>query len=213
MKKLLHFSLMMALCFSSLSLVACSDDDGDSVEAPEDENDNEVITTVQLTFTPTAGGDTVSATWLDADGDGGGDPVIDPIKLAADTDYTVDIVLTNELASPAEDITAEVEEEGAEHQLFFAGDDIQSPNDTVDANLAAFEYGDVDEDGLPIGLLMDITTGSAGSSELQVILRHMPLVDGEAVKVEDLEDLFIESGTTNLPGNSDFDINFEFEVE
>ncbi len=210
MKKLLRFPLMMALCFSSLTLAACSDD---SVDDPEDENDNEVITTVELTFTPKDGGDTVTAKWLDADGDGGEDPVIDDITLKADTVYELDVTLTNELAEPNEDITEEIMEEDAEHQFFYGGTDIQSPSEEEDPNITSFEYGDFDADGLPVGLMMDVTTGSAGSSELQVVLRHMPPVGDTAIKIEGLAETFVASGTTDLPGNSDFDIKFSYEVE
>ena len=210
MKKLLHYPLMLALGSASLALAGCSDD---GVDNPDDENPNEVITTVELVFTPQDGGDTVTATWLDADGDGGDPPVIDDIMLAADTVYDLELTLTNELATPEEDITAEILEEDAEHQFFFGGTEIQSPTEEEESNIAAFTYGDFDGGDLPLGLQMEVTTGSAGTSELQVVLRQMPPVDGEDIKVDGLAESYVESGTTNLPGSSDFDIDFSFEVE
>ncbi|HEX8529563.1 MAG TPA: hypothetical protein VF646_06050, partial [Cytophagales bacterium] len=65
MNKLLRFPC--ALLAALVLLSACDSDD------PELENQEELITTVRLTFTPPSG-TPVIATWEDLDGDGGGAP-------------------------------------------------------------------------------------------------------------------------------------------
>ena len=60
---------------------------------PEDENPEEVITTVGLVFTPQGGGDAVSATWADPEDDGR--PVIADITLTAGTTYDLAITILN----------------------------------------------------------------------------------------------------------------------
>ena len=82
----------------------------------------------------------------------------------ANSTYTGTIELLNETETPAEDITAEVNEEADEHQFFF----------DVDGSITSTSYGDTDEDGNPIGLSFTLMTGDAGEGTLQITLRHEP---------------------------------------
>ena len=75
-------------------LAACGDPEEEAEEDHDDEQ--EVITTLTLTFTPQGGGDSVTATFKDADGDGGEDPTITNPTLAANTTYDVTVTLLNE---------------------------------------------------------------------------------------------------------------------
>ena len=60
-----HRSLWsLLLVFSLTFLAGCGDED--EVENPEGVNEQEVITTINLTFTPMGGGDAVTAQVLDA---------------------------------------------------------------------------------------------------------------------------------------------------
>lgn len=172
-----------------LALGACTDP-----ENPEETNEEEVITTVELTL------DGETYVWADIEQDGS--PLVDDIVLAADSTYTLDVRFLNELEDPAEDITEEVDAESHEHQLFF----------TTDGPFT-YAYDDADANGLPVGLSGTLSTGSAGTGMLGVLLRHLPEQDGAAQKVAGLEDTFAADGPSALPGGSDADVSFAITVE
>ena len=134
-------------------------------EEPVIPNPEEVITTVLLELVPNGGGTTVNLTFRDLDGDGGVAPVITTETLAANTTYTGSITFLNELETPAEDITEEVEEEALEHQVFYSASG--GVNVTV-------TYNDQDTDGNPIGLDTEIVTGDVSSGKFTIVLRHFP---------------------------------------
>jgi hypothetical protein len=76
-------------------------------EAPPCENEEEIITDVTLTFTPTEGGDPVVATASDPDGEGPLNLMISgPIDLLESTDYDLSIKVENKIEG--EDITEEI---------------------------------------------------------------------------------------------------------
>lgn len=177
------------LALLPLTILACNPDETGET------NVEEVITTVELTFTPDEG-DAVVATWVDLED---GNPTIDDIMLAADTDYELTVRFLNELEDPAENITEEIEEEDDEHQIFFDG----SALDTM-----TIAYGDMDGGGLPVGLTNDVMSGAAATGDLTVQLQHLPAEDGTAVKVAGLED-----DIANLPGDADAVAEFPVTVE
>jgi hypothetical protein len=156
MNKFVRFTAVLLAGLVFLS--ACNDDD------PELENQEELITTVRLTFTPAGGGTPVIATWQDLDGDGGTPPAVGPVTLAGNTTYTLAVALSDDSRTPAVNITEEVEEEGEEHQLFFRS--------TLTGMTIA--YNDKDGNNRPLGLVNTVTTPTAGSGTLTVILRHEP---------------------------------------
>ena len=186
---------------------ACGD-----VENPEGEEENEVITTLVLTFTPVAGGDALEFSWADVENDG--NPVIDDIALSDADDYDVTVSFLNELEDPAEDLTAEIADEAEEHQVFFTGSAVVGPA-AEDSGSAIVEhaYADEDENGLPLGLLNSITTLGTGSGELTVSLRHMPEEDGNAVKVEGLAEDVATGGFESIGGANDIAVTFPITVE
>lgn len=187
-----------ALPFTLLG--ACADvEDHD-----HDPNEGEVITTVELTFSPPAG-DAIVATWADPENDGSS--IVDNITLDAGTSYALAVRFLNELASPAEDITAEVADEATEHQVFFTGTAL----DGASAFLT-HAYDDADDNGAPIGLQSTVTADAAGSGTLIVTLQHMPPVDGTAVKTDDLADDVAASGLGALPGEPDASVTFLVEA-
>jgi len=182
MKHIIHHTTITALKAMAtfvllLTISSCSEND------PQKEDVPELITQVTLTFTPTAGGDPVIVTASDPDGGGVQDLLIDgPINLEVDKRYLLDIKLTNglaDIADPAYNITAEVEEESDEHMFFFswtsslfadpAGDgNIDSRNDKVN-------YKDEDKNGLPLGLKTEWTTEKvAATGVFRVMLKHQP---------------------------------------
>lgn len=183
-------------------LSGCSEDD------PKKEDTPELITKATLTFTPTTGGGTavvVSAT--DPDGEGVQDITVDgPINLVAGTQYVLTIDLLNTLVTPGQpgySITEEVEEEGAEHMFFFAwtGSVFQTPSGdgNIDNRSDAVDYVDLDDNGLPIGLISNWTSAAAAASgTFRVVLKHQP----------DLKSATSDSAT----GETDLDITFTVSV-
>ncbi|SCY60176.1 type 1 periplasmic binding fold superfamily protein [Flavobacterium caeni] len=183
--KITTFALLALAAFTS-----CSDDDNPQIYIPV--NEEEVITTVTTTLTN--GGTTITLTSRDLDGDGPDDPVVTVSgPLAANTTYTGTVSFLNELDSPAEDITMEVEEEGTEHQIFF-----QAP-----AILGDFTYTDTDANGKPVGLTFTYTTGNAATGELIVSLVHEPNKDGAGVADGDI---------TNAGGATDAQVVYPIEI-
>ncbi|MDW7694794.1 hypothetical protein R9C00_08575 [Flammeovirgaceae bacterium SG7u.111] len=184
-KNFLFISLGLVMTFLS----SCSDD-----PEPEIPNEEELITTLTYTLTPVGGGTTVELKFKDLDGDGGDDPEITGGTLAANTTYEGSIELLNELESPAEDITEEVEEENDEHQFFYQ----------TTVNGLSVAYDDIDGDGNPVGLATKVATTTAGSGKLTVTLRHEPNKTADGVKDGDI---------TNAGGETDIEVTFDVEVK
>ena len=184
-------SLILTSVFISLiSIMSCSDDPED----PIIENEEEVITTFTYTLTPSEGGSAVVLSYQDLDGDGANEPTITNGTLSAETTYSGALTLLNETESPAESITEEIEEEDADHQFFF---------ETTVSGLSV-AYADTDDDGNPVGLASTLTTGSAGSGNLTVTLKHEP--DKSASGVSD-------GVITNAGGETDISVTWTITVE
>jgi len=181
------------ILLASLTIfAACSNDDDDT---PELINDGEVVTTAVITLTPSAGGQPIIFSSRDLDGDGPTPPEVTSGNLAANTTYSGAVTLTNELESPAEDITEEIKREDEDHQLFFQV--------TGQANTTV-AYTDEDEDGNPLGLAFTLTTGGASNGELTVILRH--LLDKNAPGVAD-------GNIENAGGETELNVVFPLTIE
>lgn len=128
-------------------------------------NDEELITTVQLNFTPAAGGATQSFKFEDLDGPGGNNPVVQPILLNAGTVYNVEVELWNNAANPPEDITVEVEEEAEAHRFYYT---------TSTGSTIAISNLNNDGNGAPLGTSSTWTVGAASTGSVSVVLRHYP---------------------------------------
>jgi hypothetical protein len=172
------------------------------------ENENEVITTVLLTFTPTSGS-TVTATWDDEDGDGGTAPTIDPINLT-EGDYTLTVQFQNRLVTPPEEITDEVRDEQDFHLLLFTGTAVLSPATSNATAPLVQTYSDMDGNGLPVGLTNTIVA-SPGAGQLTVTLRHMA-PEQPPVKASDTLAIAKQSGIDALGGSTDALVDFEVTV-
>lgn len=159
-------------------------------EDPAPEDENELITTVQLKFTD--GTNVQTFQWRDLDGDGGAAPTIQNITLKANKTYTLDVSLLDESKTPAEDITEEVEKESDEHLLVFT---------PAPSSLLTYTYGDKDANNFPIGITGSLKTAAVGMGTLQVVLRHQPPVNGMRQK----------NGTAT-PGSTDVDVTFNVTV-
>jgi hypothetical protein len=194
------------LSFASLSLglfAACGGDDGGST------NENEVITTVILKFTPTSG-TAVTATFNDADGDGGMAPTIDPVNLSAGN-YTLSVQFQNRLVSPPEEITEEVNGEHDVHLLLFTGTAVVGPATTNTTGPLMQSYADMDGNGLPIGLSNNIVA-SAGTGQLTVTLRHMPPEEPPVKSASTVMEVKT-GGFDAIGGSTDAQVNFVVTVQ
>lgn len=185
---------------------------GDPGDGPGQDEEGEVITTVVLTFTPQAGGDVLEVSWADPENDGS--PVIDDILLADADDYDVTVAFLNELEDPAEDITAEIEDEAEEHQVFFTGSAVEGPATGTNASaVVQHAYADEDAGGLPVGLDNTFTTLGVGTGQLTVTLRHLPPENGADVKVAVLAEDVAAGGFASIGGDNDVEITFDVEVQ
>ncbi|WP_323756745.1 hypothetical protein [Roseivirga sp.] len=185
--KLYYLAVFAAL----LTTTACGSDD------PEPVNQEELITTLRVTFTGTGPneGETVVATFTDLDGTGGDDPVItNPVELTANGTYDVSVVFLNEAESPAQNITLEVNAESDEHQVFFVANNINF----------TYQYGDEDVNEQPIGLTGSVLVGAAGTGTLQVLLIHEPDKDASGVST---------GSPTNAGGETDISVTFNVSIQ
>lgn len=169
----------------ALSITAC---EKDPVKNPQPVNEEELITTIKLTFTDSADvNNVVTAMFKDADGEGGNAPgQHDTIRLAANKTYFTSIEILDESKNPAEDITEEVKEERDEHMFFYHPENI---------NIDVF-YNDKDSKNLPVGLSTTWKTKGTGNGKIKVILKHQPDV----------------KNGTEAPGETDVEISFVTEI-
>jgi hypothetical protein len=193
-----HRSLLrdgtLALLAGALILTGCRKDEEDPMTPAPPVNEEELITTVRLTFNTASFAEYKYMTFTDVDGPGGQAPVITADTLSADSIYDVNIEVLDESVTPAEDITAEILAEGAEHQFFFA---------VTGADLT-FAYSDADANGLPIGLLSACFVGAPGAGALTVTLRHEPDKTAPGVEAGDI---------TNAGGETDIEVTFPVVVD
>jgi hypothetical protein len=190
-----------ALCILTLAAAAACGDPGGGDDDPQ-----EVITTVTLTFTPSAGTPLVFEV-DDPDGDGGLPPTVDPISLPDATTYTLTIAFQNRLETPPEDITQEIRDESDQHQVFLTNTAVNGPASDVPLAPLAHTYADTDARGLPIGLTNTIVTAQ-GTGTLTVTLRHLPPIGGNDVKVADLASFVRTDGLDSIGGETDAQVDF-----
>jgi hypothetical protein len=207
----MSFARCSALALVALAL-ACDDGHGD-----DHDHENEVISRVELSFTPADGGAPLVFAFDDPDGDGGASGAADRVELAAGVEYTLAVRFLNALAEPPEDITREIEAEAEEHLVFVLGD-VSGPASADATALAVHAYADRESDyganavgdDLPVGLVNTLTAGAAAAGELRVVLRHLPELNGQPQKTGALPaDL---AADRDLPGTVDVDLSFELVV-
>ena len=199
MKNIFKLNYLLYAVLTLFIFTACEEDEA----APEEENEGEVFTDVKLVFTPTGGGAAVEAAAQDPDGAGVQElQVLGAINLAANTSYTLTMVIENCLESPCELMNEEIEEEDDEHQFFFAftNDAFTSPagNGNIDSASDPINYNDSDGNGNSLGLNTSWTTGSASTGTFTVQLQHQPDVKTAT------------SGSTD--GDTDFALTFNLNI-
>ena len=185
----LNWQVFLALAIL-ITVASCSSED------PEPVNEEELITTVRVTFTNTQDAtDVVTATFTDLDGPGGDDGVAVNPTLSANSAYTATVEFLNEAETPTEDITEEVAEEDDEHQVFFI---------TGSGLNLTYTYDDQDGNGNPLGLTGIATTAAASTGTLQVVLVHEPVKTAAGVSGGDL---------TNAAGDEDIRVSFSVTIQ
>jgi hypothetical protein len=158
--KTVFLKMVLGVVISSALVTSCKKD------AVED-NEEEVITTMKLSFVPVGGGTTFTYQFDDADGPGGTAPVQDEILLAPSKTYNVTVQLLNKTATPVADITAEVKAESDAHRFYY--EPAAGSNITVTGL-------DNDGNGVPLGITSIWATGAAATGKIKITLRHYPAV-------------------------------------
>jgi hypothetical protein len=150
----------LAILLTSGILISCEKDTAE-------ENQEEVITTMKLTFVPVGGGTTVSYQFDDPDGPGGMAPTQQEIVLAPSKTYNVTLQLLNKTVTPAEDITTEVKEEADAHRFYY---------ETNPGSSITISGLDNDPNGVPLGVTSTWTTAAVANGSVKITLRHYPAV-------------------------------------
>lgn len=159
----------------------------------EDEigEENELITTVKLTFRN--GSESKAFIYKDLDGDGGVAPNIEKISVKPNTTYDLSVEFLDESKTPSQNITSEILAEGDEHLVVIS---------LSSSSLGTYTYNDKDINLLPIGLTGKFVTKSASTGSVKVQLRHQPPVNGKNTK-----------DGTPTPGSDDVNIDFQIEIK
>ncbi len=147
-------------------LSACKKDDN-NVYNPNPINEEELITTVSLSFQsntfPTL---PIVYNYRDLDGIGGNAPTVDTIKLSRDALYMLKLYFLDESKNPVVDISEEVAEEANDHLVVFS----------TDTNYLKVEISDFDSNtpALPLGLNSLVTVKGPIVTSMRVTLKHQP---------------------------------------
>ena len=175
--------------FAVVTFTSCKKDENPIVPVQPPANEEEVITTLVLTFTDIQSFEDHVFRFTDLDGDGGNAPVIEVDDLPGNRDFAVFISFLNESVSPVQNITTQIENELEQHQFFFQ---------TVGVNLT-ISYGDEDANMHPVGLINNSTSLSPSTGTLKVTLRHDPDKSATGVSSGDI---------TNAGGDTAIEVTF-----
>lgn len=159
----------------------------------------EPITSMYLVLTPENGGNRVVLNYLDNDGFGGQDALVNSAILTENTIYSAQLYLqqmaTNGNGKLEHIIdTTTVMGQPELHQVFYISKD-GLPLET--------EYADVDGNGNPVGLETTIYTGLASEGSLQLIIIHAP---------DKLGDQVAEGIVDNAGGKIDLETAFNIVI-
>jgi hypothetical protein len=176
----------LLLIFMSISflMTACKKDKAQ----PDDSNEEELITTVVVKLKDKSNNAITTYSWKDIDGDGGNAPVIQSIILSTAKTYEVELDFLDESKNPSEDITSEIKGEADDHEIFY-----QQSN-----ALVTITRTDFDTKNLPLGVKANLITGTAGTGNLRIILKHKPGIKA--------------AGDDAAKGETDIDVNFPLTV-
>lgn len=173
---------LIFLFAASLFLSSCSRSD------TEVNDDNEGITTVQLSFTPQSGSSKVlDYYWRDGKGD--------VIQLEKNVDYSLSVSYLNESGLQTQDLTTEIEDESDAHLIILKS----TPED-----LFSISAIDKDSKGRKLGLKNKVKAkNNAAGGNLRVILKHQPPINGRETK----------DGMDENIGSTDSDVSFPVSIK
>jgi hypothetical protein len=181
--------LLVVTIFVLASSFSCKKDKPEPVSNPPTQNEEELITTMQLTFVDSSGVEPDKVfSFQDIDGPGGNSPTLfDTIQLNSNKTYFVSLVLLNESVSPVENISDEVLTEGDEHLFCF--------EPSIGGNLIITR---TDSDGTyEIGLSSKWKTISVSNGTVLIKLKHQP---------------GIKNGLCDV-GETDIELDFKVEIQ
>lgn len=185
-----NHNLLVALILMLAFIMGCQ-------KEPLPVNEEEVITTVVLSLLKSGETTPVNYAFNDPDGDGGLMPTIDSVIIDKNSAYTAQLILINQLATPVDTISNEIQDEADEHQFFYQS----TPTDL----LSPFTYLDFDGNGKPLGLSFQFNTKNASETgSLKITLRHLPAKSAPGVSSGDI---------TNAGGETDIEITFPVRLK
>ncbi len=155
----IDFRILASFVFVAVIIVSCKKE----TNKPE-ENDNEVITTIEVKATEQGTNNTVTFKWEDLDGEGDA-PVIDPIVLDPNKIYDVELTLLDKTKNPVVNTTEEIAEESVDHRFYF------EPSLGTGITVSGFN---TDDNSIALGTESVWTTTSLGTGTIKIILRHYP---------------------------------------
>lgn len=177
--------LFSAIFMVTITFVGCKKD------PVVDLNEYELITTLRITLTEKISGAQSVFEFQDLDGEGGQAPSrFDTIVLNKGSEYACNLELLNESADPIDNITAEILEEGEDHEIFLSATN----------SLVTFSNLSKDINNLPLGLSSTwATSGINGNGTLTITLKHKPGIKA--------------SGDLVTKGDTDVSIDFTLVVQ
>jgi hypothetical protein len=182
--KSLKIATIMAFAF--VLIASCKSDD----DLPTLVNEEELITTVNVTMI--SNGNTVVLQSKDLDGDGPNAPVTTVSgNFQLGSTYIGTVEFLDESQEPAENITEEVEAEAEEHQVFFL------LGGGLDGMVT---YSNNDSNGNPLGTEFSFVPEMTGSGTFTVVLRHEPIKPNDGT-------------LTAAGGETDVTATFEVTIE
>jgi hypothetical protein len=161
----------------------------DPIDQPIDDHEEELITTMKLIFSDSAGVlPDRTFQFQDLDGPGGNNPTMfDTLFLEDSTVYNVQVEILNESVNPAENLTSEILTEADEHLFCF-----------TPMNLSGLSIVRTDSDGTyQIGLQSKWRTIQTENGKVKIVLKHQPGV---------------KNGSCD-PGDTDIELYFEVRVK
>jgi len=185
--KYLTFTLLMAPLLFVLNSCSKHDDQ-------QHNDENELITQVEILLIDTISKDTLFTVWSDMDGIGGNNPNMpDTLNLKQGKTYVgITRFYTNHDATSFHDITQEIKNEGVNHLLCF---DVNSMTMPPNAGIT-ITRADKDNNGLEIGLETMWKMNRTDIGSVKVRLKHQP---------------GIKNGTCD-PGETDVEVDFPFVI-
>jgi hypothetical protein len=164
MKKQIFYLGLTAILSATTLFTSCKKD------KPKEDEETEVITTVELSFQDSANANApiLKYIWEDADGQGGNLPnKVDSIILDSAKTYNVDLRILDVSKNPVAIVSDEVKEEANDHEVYY---NITPSGITV-------RVLDKDGNGLPLGLSSRWSVAkkqAQAKKNLNLVLKHKP---------------------------------------